>query len=102
MFGGIGGRDALPDILQMIEQGCPIVARDRPPETWPEVDYLEAIFGELNLSRQSGMNACPILYQEIEAWQRLTGRRFSPWWIRLIKLIDANFLNAAAIAAARK
>lgn len=102
MFGGLRGQDALPEILKMIEEGVPVAQRDRPPEEWPEVEYLEAIFRELNLSRQSGMSACPILYQEIEAWQRLTNRWLSPWWVRLIKLIDACFLSAAASAAARK
>lgn len=102
MFGGIGGADALPDILKMIEEGTPVAQRDRPLETWPEVEYLENVFAELNLSRQSGFNACPILYQEIEAWQRLTDRKLPPWWVRMLKLIDASFLKAAALAAARK
>jgi hypothetical protein len=102
MFGGVGGKDALPDILQMLAEGQPVAARDRPPHPVAEVDYLSEVFGELSLSRQAGFNACPILYQEIEAWQRLTGRRLRPWWMRLIKAIDAAFLRAAAASAARK
>lgn len=102
MFGGIGGKDTLKDILQMIEQGVAVGQRDRPPETSAEVEYLVTVFGELNMSRQSGFNACPILYQEIEAWQRLTGRTLRPWWMRMIKLIDAYYLKASAASAARK
>jgi len=102
MFGGARGADALPEILKMIDEGTPVAQRDLPPDEWPEVEYLETIFRELALSRQSGFSAGPILYTEIEAWQRLRGRMLSPWWVRMIKLIDGCYLTAAASAAARK
>lgn len=102
MFGGVEGRDALPDILGMIEKGEPVAPQHRPPVTTPDVDWLAAVFWELHLSRQAGFGPCAILYSEVEAWQRLIGKRLMPWQVRLLKLLDGLYLSAAGEASRRK
>lgn len=85
----------------MIEEGMPVAPRDQPVSTTPEMDYLTGVFWDLHLSRQAGLGPNPILYSEIEAWQRLQGKRLSVWWLYWLKILDALFLKASSAAAAK-
>jgi hypothetical protein len=57
------------------------------------VMYLWESFLELNSTRQSGMGVNAISYSEIKAYCELTQTRFSPYEIKVIKMLDRAFLE---------
>lgn len=57
------------------------------------VMYLWESFLELNSTRQSGMGVNAISYSEIKAYCELTQTHFSPYEIKVIKMLDRVFLE---------
>jgi hypothetical protein len=57
---------------------------DVPPEAVDVWNW----FMDLDRTRQVGMQANPISYQEIEAYARLTGAEIAPWEARAIRRLD--------------
>ena len=45
-------------------------------------------FCEIASGRQGGMGPQPVPSTEIEAWQRLSGLRLSPWEVDTLRLMD--------------
>jgi hypothetical protein len=65
------------------EPPCPAAAR-----------HVWGWFMELNQGRQAtSAGAQALTYAEIDSWARLTGRRPSPWEVRLLKRLDGLFLQ---------
>ncbi len=52
-------------------------------------------FAQLGRSRPRGLGVGGIAFAEIEAWQRLTGVRLSPWELDVLTEIDARVLAQA-------
>lgn len=49
-------------------------------------------FWELNASRKgSGFGPLPIGYDDVEAWQRITGAKPSYWELRTLKAMDSAY-----------
>lgn len=64
--------------------------------TIPEgVEPVWVWFLELHSTRGSnGMGANPISYQELAAWSALTRTTLSPWEVKMLRLIDQEYLKA--------
>jgi hypothetical protein len=61
----------------------------------PELAYLVEWFRECSTGRRNeglGSNA-PLSWQDIDAWARLTGRHLSTFELRVLKLLDAIYLQ---------
>lgn len=51
------------------------------------------VFLDLHAARPVGMQGVsPIVYTEMEAYQRLTHTRLTPWEVRLVRAIDETYL----------
>jgi hypothetical protein len=61
----------------------------KPDQLW----YLFSWFTELSSGRTYGMSANPITWLDIEAYNRLLGKRMKKWEILAIKKLDAIYLN---------
>jgi hypothetical protein len=61
----------------------------------PAAMHLTAWWSDVAGTRQNGMGANPITWQELEAWARLTRRRVAPWEAEAIIAGDRAFLRAA-------
>lgn len=64
------------------------------PEFPEALQYVWEWFIKLNNTRQSGMAASPITYQEILAFCTLYEIKMCEWELDLIKLLDMVALNA--------
>jgi hypothetical protein len=67
------------------------------PPIPPGCQSLWAAFLELNSARSSGgMSASGISFQDIAAWQSITGVTLNPWELDVICALDRVALKAAA------
>lgn len=89
-----GSESSLRSHLEAIEAQTGITPDElvNPPPNFA-VGYLLDYFYQLNLSRQCGMVLNPLLYSEIEAWQRLYRIELDIWEIDTIKRLDYLFLS---------
>jgi hypothetical protein len=60
-----------------------------PPNPMP---HLTGWLMQLGIVEAAGMGAAPVSWTEIEAWQRLTGIRLTPWEASLMRSLSACFL----------
>jgi hypothetical protein len=60
------------------------------------LEHVWRAFCDLAATRQSGMAPCPITYQEIEAYRRLTLSDLTSWEVSLIRRLDLAALSSAA------
>ena len=49
-------------------------------------------FTEMGISEAAGMGSAPLSWVTIDAWQRITGTRLSPWEARLIRSLSVAYL----------
>ena len=67
----------------------------------PELDGGECLINYLNEigpTVPAGMGSGPISFQELHAWQELTGIVLKPWEARAIRTLSIVYLNQAAIS----
>ena len=50
----------------------------------------------LSATRRTGMGLSPLALVDIEAWQRMTGIRFTPWELETLIQLDAACLAVVA------
>lgn len=85
--------DLLEFILNRQQAGEDIDDEDYPVELETfEAQWIVDRFWELN-NRRAGFGV-PINFAEIEAYQRLTGRRLSNWQVKQICRLDNLYLEA--------
>lgn len=66
------------------------------PPLPPAITFLWLDYNRLRQRKAYGFNgANPIEWHDIEAFQRLTGRRFTPWMVELIEDIDQAYITAS-------
>lgn len=65
---------------------------DRPPFPDP-LRYLWNVFIRLSNRRPVGFAAGLIPWSEIDAFQRVTGFRLSPWEVQIVERLDMMFVN---------
>ena len=59
--------------------------------------YLWDWFCELDAARAgNGFGSNPITFVDLEAWSRLTGRRFRPWEVDVIRSLDMAVMTMRA------
>lgn len=69
------------------------------PDLEPEAAHLIGWWRELDQGRtRSEWGAQPLTHHDIDAWQRLTGRRLTAWELAAVRRIDIATLNAYAEA----
>lgn len=56
--------------------------------------YLWSAFIRLSDRRPVGMNVGLIPWSEIDAFQRVSGFRLTPWEVELIEMLDVMFVKA--------
>jgi len=63
--------------------------------------YLWLWFLELHRARTgNGFGPNPIGYVEIDAWQRVTGRKLSPWEVDMMFALDGAFMASIPVPKA--
>jgi hypothetical protein len=74
---------------------------DKKDEDWqpdmPSVEgseYLLAYLYEIGPCMYSGMGEAPLTHGEIEAWQRNTGTRLTPWEARTLRTLSLAHIGA--------
>ncbi|MCC0013664.1 MAG: hypothetical protein H6877_10140 [Rhodobiaceae bacterium] len=66
------------------------------PPLPPAMTFLWLDYNRLRGRKAYGFNGPnPIEWHDVEAFTRLTGRRFTPWMVELIEDIDQAYLTAA-------
>ena len=63
---------------------------DIPPNPMP---YLTGWLFEIGPTSPGGMGPVPIGWQEIAAWQSLTGNSLDPWEAKTLRRLSADFVN---------
>lgn len=74
---------------------------DAPDCPW-HLRYLLGWYQEISGSRQSGMAANPLTFEEIHRWAQLMKKRPAPWEVRVIKLLDNTLMTHIASQDAKK
>lgn len=92
---GLLDRAKTPERREKLEQELAL-----PPLPWCLI-YLWNRFTRLSNRRGSnGFGPSLLTYIEIEAFQRLTGFRFTPWEIEMIEMLDHEFISSRTRASA--
>lgn len=72
------------------------MTRAKRPKSLPpfprELGFVWDDYRRLARRRQIGMDACPITYEAVEAYSRLTARNLEPWVVDLVMRIDDALL----------
>lgn len=63
---------------------------DIPPNPMP---HLTGWLFEIGPTSSNGMGPVPIGWQEIAAWQELTGNEINPWEARTLRKMSADFVS---------
>lgn len=63
------------------------------PQCPTSMVYILNWFYELSSGRQNGMGLNPISWQDIRAWQEVTGERLALWELNAIKRLDSVFIE---------
>lgn len=63
-------------------------------------DYLSRVFFEVGPTLQSGMGPAPLSHQELRSYQDNVGLVLSPWEVRTLRRLSAEWIGEAQRAEA--
>jgi hypothetical protein len=78
--------------LKRLQQGNPDYEPDMPP-VQPQVEYLLGYLFEMGPTLHGDMGPKLLTHEEIQAWQRNIGIKLTPWQVRWMRNLSAEYLG---------